>query len=704
MPRLKLLMLLSCVGFAPACIDIPPIEDPVEDSQPDPNADFTLSVVSAQEQVLPGGTLGCEVQLLWTGEKGGDVTLSLLNPPAGLQLQPATLSSGEARKSLSIGIGTSTAAGTYSLTIQGRSGAVTKQATLGVTVGKAGDLVVNWVVPAPGKAYTRGPLLLQFTVEGGSAEAVEILKDASVLATPTGTPFSFTWDTTQEAEGTYQLSVRATRGGISFISAARTVIVDRTRPTMSSIQPARNGSPVGVNESIQFTFSEPMNPLTFTNDAVILFTSTGASIPKSLSLSVDAKTLTIKPLNPLVAPGTVSVQVPPVSNVITDLAGNIVGNGFGWTFSVPTWLPLGEAISAVTGKTSAEDVVLKIDRDNQPVVAWAESDGTAKNIYVTRWTGTNWSMLGAPLSGLVAAGTNAANPSLIIDSTNQPIVAWDETTGNGLGRELFARRWTGNTWTALPSIPLTSGAEQLASSAQLVMDADENLILYAVEQSPNNSTVVGFKLPPTGSNWIDLHPAQPSNHFQAGAPSVATSGLNVYTAYSAYDDALSRRGVAVLPNNASPLGGTSIGQSAYTPTIAVDVNARPWMAWAQSGAFNPLVDGLIYSAHWMGADWSSPTLVSTTSEGNSAPSLAFGVGSPNVLAWSGVVGSERSILVSHCVNDVWQPPGTPLDALTAPGTPASAPSVAMDKNSRPIIAWAEADATAANIYVYQIND
>ncbi|RYG20402.1 hypothetical protein EON82_20275, partial [bacterium] len=130
--------------------------------------------------------------------------------------------------------------GAYTLTLQGKSGTVTKQATVSVTVGKAGDLVVNWVVPTPGKAYTRGPLLLQFTVEGGAAEQVEILKDTTVLVKPTGSPYSFTWDTTSEAEGTYQLSIRATRGGAVFTSAPRTVIVDRTAPTVASFLPAKD--------------------------------------------------------------------------------------------------------------------------------------------------------------------------------------------------------------------------------------------------------------------------------------------------------------------------------------------------------------------------------------------------------------------------------------------------------------------------------
>ena len=703
MPHLRLLLLLSCVGLSHACIEVPPIEDPVGEPQPDPDADFTFTAVPSQEQVLPGDALDCEVQLTWVGATGGDVAISLVSPPEGIQLQPFTLSAEKTRATLSISIGAGTTPGAYSLTLQGRSGMVTKQATLAVTVGKAGDLVVNWVVPAPGKAYTNGPLLLQFTVGGGAAEAVEILKNTTVLAKPSGTPYSFTWDTTQEAEGTYQLSIRAIRGGATFLSTPRTVTVDRTAPTVSSFLPARNAAAVGVREPIQVTFSEPMNPLSVTEEPVRLTTSAGAPIPKAVSLTADGKTLTVAPLNPLAAPDTVSVDLEPAVGVLTDLAGNSVGSSLEWAFTVPVWLPLGGAISAVTGQTPAEDVVLKLDRNDQPVIAWAESDGTNKNIHVARWTGAAWSMLGAPLSGLGAVGTNAANPSLAIDSTNRLVVAWDEATGNGLGRDIFARRWAGNSWTALPTIPLVSSTEILARSPRLAVDSTDTIAIYAIDQSPGGAKVRGFKLPPEGVSWVDLNPAQPSNHFFAGGVSVAVTGANVFTAYTAYDDAASRGGVAVLRNNAAPLGGVSIGTGPRTPSLAVDATAHPWLAWVESDSADGLSDGMIYWARWEGSNWSTQALINTPSTGNIGPSLVLGAGGPHILAWSGIVESERSILVSRWIDGSWKPLSAPLSAVTVSGTPAFGPSVAVDVNAQPLIAWMEADATTASAYVSRLN-
>ncbi|NNC22188.1 hypothetical protein HJC22_41510, partial [Corallococcus exiguus] len=606
MPNLKHLLLLSCIGLSPACIDVPPLEDPPkEDPRTDPDADFTFTATPAQEQVLPGATLDCDVRLAWTESTGGTVTWSLVSPPAGIELQSSTLPKGETRATLSIRVGAGTVPGAYTLTLQGKSGTVTKQATLTVTVGKPGDLVVNWVVPTPGKAYTRGPLLLQFTVEGGAADNVEILKDATVLVKPTGSPYSFTWDTSSEAEGTYRLSIRATRGGAVFTSAARTVIVDRTAPTVASYLPAKDAATVGIREAIQVTFSEPMNPLSVTEAAVGLKTGTGNAIAKSVALSADGQTLTATPLSPLSAPGTIQVDLAAAASTLTDLAGNSLVNAPAWTFSVPTWLPLGGAISAEGGATSANEVVLKLDLEEQPIIAWSESDGVARNVYVARWTGTAWSILGGALNGLVAAGTDAGHPTLLIDKSNQPIVAWHENSGDGKINNIFSRKWTGSNWETLPSLtlPYYPGYEFLGSPT-LGLEETGTLSLYANYANDGEALIRHYRLSSGAISWSLSTLPIASGHSRAQDPSALISGAKTFTAYSIFDfngggDGI--RGIAVSENDGLPLGSRLLGAAAMSPTLSIDGNGRPWVAWIESSSSQPSSDGQIYWARGCGS-------------------------------------------------------------------------------------------------------
>ncbi|QAT84043.1 hypothetical protein EJ065_2464 [Corallococcus coralloides] len=702
MPNLKHLLLLSCLGLSPACIDVPPLEDPPKEDPADPDADFTFTATPAQEQVLPGGTLDCDVRLAWADTTGGAVTWSLVSPPAGIELQPFTLPKGETRATLSIRLGAGTEPGAYTLTLQGKSGTVTKQATVSVTVGKAGDLVVNWVVPTPGKAYTRGPLLLQFTVEGGAAEQVEILKDTTVLVKPTGSPYSFTWDTTSEAEGTYQLSIRATRGGAVFTSAPRTVIVDRTAPTVASFLPAKDAVTVGVRDSIQVTFSEPMNPLSVTEAAVGLKTGAGDAIAKSVALSADGQTLTVTPLSDLTAPSTVQVDLTAAAGALTDLAGNGVASAPAWSFSVPTWLPMGGAVSAVGGATSTESVVLKLDHDDRPILAWAESDGSSKNIYVSRWNGESWFMLGAPLSGFSAIGTNAATPTLAIDTAGEPVVAWGETTGNGDERTVFVRRWTGTTWESLPSPTPPSSLDTLFNPS-LTITSDNTINLFTSLYDTAGYSIICYQHSNQAASWQqpwELH--DDPYLFNPGAPVSTTSGGNIFVAATVFDDHTSKRNIAVYKGKEPYLGGTTLGNSSTTPSIGADSNGRPWVAWSEFDSA-PQSDGQIFWARWEGSSWTAPVAVNTRATGNSTPSLALAKGGPHVLTWSGIIDSERSILVSQWSANSWQTMNAPLNALSAAGTPATAPSVALNSTAQPFVAWTEADASAASIYVVRIN-
>ncbi|RKH48597.1 hypothetical protein D7Y23_19725 [Corallococcus sp. AB050B] len=703
MPNLKHLLLLGCIGLSPACIDVPPlVEEPPKQDAGASDADFTFTATPLQEQVLPGGTLDCDVQLTWTETARGDVTWSLLSPPAGIELQPFTLPMGETRGTLNIRVGAGTVPGPYTLTLQGKNGTVTKQATVSVTVGKPGDLVVNWVVPTPGKAYTRGPLLLQFTVEGGAAEQVEILKDTTVLVKPTGSPYSFIWDTTSEAEGSYQLSIRATRGGAAFISTPRTVIVDRTAPTVASFLPAKDAAYVGVHEAIQVTFSEPMNPNSVTESAVGLKTGTGAAIAKSVALSADGRTLTVTPMSALSAPSTVQVDLTAAASALTDLAGNAVASAPTWSFSVPTWLPLGGAVSAVGGATSTESVVLKMDHDDRPVLAWAESDGSSKNIYVSRWNGDAWLMLGAPLSGFAAIGTNAAAATLAIDGTGAPVVAWEETTGSGDGRSVFVRRWTGVTWESLPSPTPPSSLDTLFDPS-LAIGPDNTIHLFTGRHDTAKFSIVCYQSSTPASSWQQPWGLREDPYLfnPASAASVASGG-DVFVAATVFDDHTSTRNIAVYKNKDPYLGGTTLGHGSGTPSLDADSNGRPWVAWSEFDSV-PESDGQIYWARWEGSSWTSPIAVNTRSTGNATPSLALAKGGPHVLAWSGIIDSERSILVSQWSTNSWQTMNAPLNALSASGTPATGPSVTLNSAAQPFVAWTEADASAASIYVVRIN-
>ena len=71
----------------------------------------------------------------------------------------------------------------------------------------------------------------------------------------------------------------------------------------------------------------------------------------------------------------------------------------------------------------ASEPSLALDSTNKPYVAWTEQVGSSSNIYVKRWTGTAWAWVGGSAGLKINATGNAFQPSLAIGSNNIPIVA-----------------------------------------------------------------------------------------------------------------------------------------------------------------------------------------------------------------------------------------------------------------------------------------
>jgi len=112
----------------------------------------------------------------------------------------------------------------------------------------------------------------------------------------------------------------------------------------------------------------------------------------------------------------------------------------------------GGGLSNAASFSEAPDVA--IDAAGNPVVAWSHCDvpGQGVFIYVKRWTGSSWTELGGSASGNGISGQGAlgSSPSIAIDSSGNPVVAWHEygLSGNGYG-EIYLRRWNGSFWEQL---------------------------------------------------------------------------------------------------------------------------------------------------------------------------------------------------------------------------------------------------------------
>ncbi len=711
MHRFLKTLLPLCILSGSACINVPAIEQPDAGTTPDTGG-FTLSVDPAQANVLPGGSQNIQLSLTRINGFTDNVTLSLINPPAGISASTVTIAAGSTSATLTISVSTSAAPGPKTLTVRGTAGTLTQDASVSLTVASSGDLLVNWASPSQSKVYVKDSVQMQVVVEGGTADTVDLYKGTTFLTRLSAPSFQYTWDTSQETEGEHQLTVRATRAGTIFTSPTRIFAVDRTAPKVATRAPAPGATTVSVHDTLQVSFDEPLKASSVTDASVVLSTASTSNVPKTLSLSTDGKTLTITPSAPLTLPATATITLGTSTAPLLDLAGNSLASSSAWTFTVPTWLPLGGAISAVAGNTAAENVTMKVGKDGNPVMAWSESDGTSKNIYVRRWNGTSWESFGNALNAVATAGTHADMPALVLDAANLPIVVWEEMDATSGPTNLYGKRWTGSTWESLPQIPAETAADTKRYAPTVVFDSAGTLVIAATYYTGVSFQVLTFKLNTLDNTWSDVSPPRPSDLISPSNPNLAMDSTgNWFIAYAANSESLGQWGISVQRRDSYGTWSDKIGSSVASPSkyiahqasIALNGVGSPYIAWKEASTWNS-PNSLIHAALWNGSSWQMiGSTVSNSTTSNSNPSLVMDKDGNPLIAWSGYASPETAIWVSRWNGSDWLPVGSSLSAETGVSTAGLRPTLALDKNGQPLVAWHESDGAVSNIYVYRYN-
>jgi hypothetical protein len=372
-----------------------------------------------------------------------------------------------------------------------------------------------------------------------------------------------------------------------------------------------------------------------------------------------------------------------------------------------TWTQLGPALSAVGGFTNAASPSLALDSGGNPVLAISEDTGGIFTIYVRRWQNGSWVPVGSALNTETNDNnfdTDGIEPFLALDSLGNPVVSWSEVSGIDGVRRLYMWRWTGAYWQVLGTFIIAGDTR----NPSLALDSLDRPVVAWQDFNGSNYDiyVYGFN----GSTWV-----------QYGA-----GPLDINAGSPAYDPSLA------LDSNNNPvitwyeeLGGNSLNvyvkhwngsawvqygaggplditpfNTAYVPSLALDNGGNPSVAWSEFGAstYN------IYIKQWTGSAW---TLVGTNPLSNTAnhasnPSLSL-INGYLVVGWQEAAsitpGISDSLYVKNYVTNAWQQLSNALDSSV--GQSAVNASIARKTTNTPVVAWDEVDTTngSRNVYV-----
>jgi hypothetical protein len=254
---------------------------------------------------------------------------------------------------------------------------------------------------------------------------------------------------------------------------------------------------------------------------------------------------------------------------------------------------------------------IAVDRLGRPVVAWMESTRASTNaaydVYVKRWDGQAWVLLGGKLEVNPATNYSTQYPSLAVDSQNRPVVAFSDS-GN-----IYVKRWENESSWVQVGDALDIDVSKSVFFSSIAVDPSDRIVVAWSEpaEPPSGSVVTGSNVYVkrwNGSRWVSLGTAldvDPINY--ASHPSLAlSSGGRIFIAWEERKDIGSfsvRREVYVKrwDGTAWTLLGGALNtelEDGVGPSLATNGSDKVIVSW-QTG----LSYGSVHVDRWNGSDW-----------------------------------------------------------------------------------------------------
>src|SRR5207247_1218567 len=170
-----------------------------------------------------------------------------------------------------------------------------------------------------------------FIVKQGTTAVAGTVSYAGVTATfTTASPLApLTTYTASITTGARDLAGNALAFDFSW-SFTTGATLDTIAPTVSLPVPANGATAVPINQTINATFSEAMDPLTINTASLRLAGPGGAAVTGTVAYDVISRIATLNPLSDL-APNAVYTAT--ITTGARDLAGNALGANFVWGFT-----------------------------------------------------------------------------------------------------------------------------------------------------------------------------------------------------------------------------------------------------------------------------------------------------------------------------------------------------------------------------------
>lgn len=365
--------------------------------------------------------------------------------------------------------------------------------------------------------------------------------------------------------------------------------------------------------------------------------------------------------------------------------GSVAGTKLRWKIRQPGWTNAqGQLINATNPNVSRNAGIsdfpsCAVYKDGNPSIAWSDDVLGTTMVFYAKWNGTQWvNAAGLPFTAANGnvASLSGGDPSLALDpATGNP---WIGFQSNGIlfsNLEIHVVKWNGSQWTNASGTPATLINTDVSNNAglswfpsQLVLDSKGYPCM--VWKDNTTGSFQNYFARWNGTNWVNA----------SGTILNTTNGS--------------------MNNNVV---------NSFWPTISLDPNDRPYVAWDNNLGTNFEV----YFAKWDGTQWVTasgtpltPTNgnISNNSGSSQIPFLFTDrlTGNP-CIAWSDDTPGNYEIYYAKWNGSGWvNASGTAIDTANPNMSHTTGGSyllsLALDFNNLPAISWE--DDTPGNSDIY----